>query len=119
MSDANRSQNETQTQSPRQQAGAQLQNNPLALVAGGVALGVVLGALIPRPAKERELLAPVGKRIAEGASAAATAAREAGKAEIDAILPPRDAAKEQIGKIIGSAFTAAKDAARPKSDTTA
>ncbi|ODP38726.1 hypothetical protein BFL28_00210 [Sphingomonas turrisvirgatae] len=91
-----------------------MQDNPLALVAGGVALGVVLGALIPRPTRERELLAPVGKRIAEGASAAASAARDAGKAEIDAILPPRDAAKEQIGKIIGNALTAAKDAASAK-----
>ncbi|QDX24977.1 hypothetical protein FPZ54_02305 [Sphingomonas suaedae] len=93
-----------------------IENNPLALVAGGVALGVVIGALIPRPQKEKELLAPVGKRIAEGASAAATAAREAGKAEIDALLPQRDAAKEQIGKIIGSAVTAAKEAASSKAD---
>lgn len=93
-----------------------LEQNPLALVAGGVALGVVIGALIPRLQKEKELLAPVGKRIAEGATAAAAAAREAGKAEIDAILPQRDAAKEQIGKIIGSALTAAKEAASTKAD---
>lgn len=93
-----------------------IEKNPLALVAGGVALGVVIGALIPRLQKEKELLAPVGKRIAEGATAAAAAAREAGKAEIDAILPQREAAKEQIGKIIGSAFTAAKDAASAKTD---
>lgn len=116
MSDANHSQTEAQPQSRRAKAGAQIENSPLALVAGGVALGVVLGALIPRAAKEKELLAPVGKRIAEGASAAATAARDAGKAEIEALLPQRDAAKEQIGKIIGNAFTAAKDAARPKSE---
>lgn len=93
-----------------------IEKNPLALVAGGVALGVVIGALIPRLQKEKELLAPVGKRIAEGATAAAAAAREAGKAEIDAILPQREAAKEQIGKIIGSAFTAAKGAASAKTD---
>lgn len=89
----------------------QIENNPLALIAGGVALGVVIGALIPRPDKEKELLAPIGKRIAETASAAATAARDTGKAEIDALIPPRDAAKDQINKIIGNAFNAAKDAA--------
>ena len=100
----------------RQRASAQIENNPLALVAGGVALGVVIGALLPRLAKEKELLAPVGKRIAEGASAAASAAREAGKAEIDALLPQRDAAKEQVSRIIGSAFTAAKDASRARTD---
>lgn len=102
--------------SRRERASAQIENNPLALVAGGVALGVVIGALLPRLAKEKELLAPVGKRIAEGASAAATAAREAGKAEIDALLPQRDAAKEQVGRIIGSAFSAAKDAGRARTD---
>lgn len=102
--------------SRRQRAGDKIENNPLALVAGGVALGVVIGALLPRLSKEKELLAPVGKRIAEGASAAAAAAREAGKAEIDALLPQRDAAKDQIGKIIGSAFTAARDATRTKTD---
>ena len=101
------------TKTPRSET---TENNPLALVAGGIALGVVIGALLPRLAQEKELLGPVGKRIAEGASAAAAAARDAGKAEIDALLPPRDAAKEQIGKIIGSAFSAAKDAARTRPD---
>lgn len=96
----------------RKHASEQIESNPLTILAGGIALGVVLGALIPRLAKEKELLAPVGKRIAETATAAASAARDAGKAEFDAIVPPRDAAKEQIGKIIGSVFSAAKDATR-------
>ncbi|MBX3594090.1 hypothetical protein [Sphingomonas sp.] len=100
----------------RARAAQQIESNPLAIVAGGVALGVVIGALVPRPQKERDLLAPVGKRIAETATAAATAAREAGKAEIDALIPPRDTAKEHIGKVIGSAFSAAKDAAQSKAD---
>lgn len=102
--------------SRRQRASDGIEKHPLALVAGGVALGVVIGALLPRLAKEKELLAPVGKRIAEGAGAAAAAARDAGKAEIDALLPQRDAAKDQLGKIIGTAFTAARDAARTKTD---
>lgn len=105
-----------QTPPRRKSASEQIESNPLALVAGGIALGVVIGALIPRPQKEKELLAPVGKRIAETASAAAIAARDAGKAEIDALIPPRDAAREHIGKIIGSAFTAAKDAAGVQAD---
>lgn len=107
MSDTNRA-------GRSERASASIEKNPLALVAGGVALGVVIGALLPRLAKEKELLEPVGKRIAEGASAAASAARDAGKAEIDALLPKGGAAKEQIGKILGTAFTAAKDASRSK-----
>lgn len=111
MTQATEAQDRTST-SRRQQASSALENNPLAVVAGGVALGVVLGALIPRPDKERELLAPVGKRIAEGASAAAAAARESGKAEIGALLPGGDAARDQIGKIIGDVFTAARESGR-------
>jgi hypothetical protein len=110
MTDTNRA------ASRRERAGETIENNPLALVAGGIALGVVIGALLPRLAREKELLGPVGKRIAEGASAAASAARDAGKAEIDALLPKGDAAKGQISKIIGTAFTAAKDASRPKTE---
>lgn len=108
--------NQANQTSRRQQAAEKIEQNPLALVAGGVALGVVVGALLPRLAKERELLAPVGKRIAEGASAAAAAARESGKAEIDALLPGGDVAREQIGKIIGSAFSAAKTGTRSTTD---
>lgn len=119
MTDTPKASNAAQTQSRREQAVAQLENNPLAIVAGGIAIGAAIGALIPRAAKEKELLAPLGKRLAEGAAAAAAAARETGKAEIDALLPQRDAAKEQIGKIIGSAFTAAKDASRTNGNTTA
>ncbi|PKP90405.1 MAG: hypothetical protein CVT77_15160 [Alphaproteobacteria bacterium HGW-Alphaproteobacteria-16] len=100
----------------RERTAEQIENNPLALVAGGIALGVVIGALLPRPQREKELLAPIGKRIAEGATAAATAARDAGKAEIDALIPPRDAAKEHIGKIVNSALSAAKEASRPHAD---
>ena len=48
--------------------------NPLALVAGGIAAGVVLGMLLPRLDKERELLAPVGEKIADRASATIQAA---------------------------------------------
>ena len=107
---------ESTATSRRQRTSDKIENNPLALVAGGVALGAVIGALLPRLAKEKELLAPVGKRIAEGASAAATAARDVGKAEIDALLPQRDVAKDQIGKIIGNALTAARDAATAKTD---
>ena len=44
--------------------------NPLALLAGGVALGVLIGVLLPRPEREREALKGVGKKLADGASKA-------------------------------------------------
>src|SRR5579875_99175 len=60
-----------------------LEANPLGVLIGGVALGVVAAALIPRTERERQLLAPVGKRIHAAGAAAITAARETGQRELE------------------------------------
>jgi hypothetical protein len=86
-------------------------SNPLALLAGGVALGAVIGALIPRLARERELLDPVGRQLADRAAATVQAVKDTGRAEIDSILPPKDAAKERVGRLIENVLEAAKGAA--------
>jgi len=85
-------------------------DNPVALLAGGVALGVLVGTLLPRAAKERELLAPVGRQLAERVTATAQAVKEAGKAEIDTLLPGRDATKERVTALFGNILDAAKGA---------
>lgn len=90
----------------------ELGDNPVALVAGGVAIGAVVGMLLPRAAKERELLDPVGRALADRASAVAQAAKEAGKQELDSLLPGKDAAKERVSALFGNVVSAAKDAAR-------
>lgn len=94
-----------------QRASEALDSNPFAVLAGGVALGMLIGAALPRTRQEREALRPLGERIASGASAAVQAAREAGKAEIDALIPDRDATRDRIGALIGSVTSAARDAA--------
>lgn len=95
--------------------------NPLALVAGGLALGVIVGALLPRSDRERELLAPVGAKLGTGLTAAVQAAREAGQAELAEAGISRDAARDQVKSLIdgllkaaGSAGTAAAQAASGK-----
>ena len=88
-----------------------LADSPLALVAGGIALGVLIGVLIPRHRKEREVLEPLGRKIAETTSAAARAAREAGQAELEGLVPDRDATQERVSKLIESVLDAAKGAA--------
>lgn len=88
-----------------------LASNPVVLLAGGVALGVLVGMLIPRLAKERELLDPVGKKLADRASAAAQAAKETGKAEVEALLPARDATRDKVTALIDNVLEAARGAA--------
>ncbi len=83
-----------------------LEANPLALLAGGIALGAVVGALVPRSEREGKLLAPVGKRITDTAGAAAKAARDAGKAELDSLGLNKAAARDQAGKLLGGVVKA-------------
>lgn len=101
---------ESNTQGRAAKAAESLGDNPVALLAGGIALGVVIGMLLPRTAKERELLEGVGRSLADRATATASAVKEAGKQEINALLPGRDATKERATALFGSLLDAAKSA---------
>ncbi|MBB5709091.1 hypothetical protein [Sphingomonas xinjiangensis] len=102
----------TSTTDKARQVVGDLGDNPIALLAGGVALGVLVGVLLPRVAKERELLDPLGRTLAQRATAAAQAAKEAGRQEIDALIPDKDATKERVSAFFGTVTEAAKGAAQ-------
>jgi hypothetical protein len=77
-----------------------IEANPLAVLVGGVAIGVLAGTLVPRTEQEGKLLGPIGKRINDTASGAAQAARDAGKAELDSLGLNKEAARDQVGKLL-------------------
>jgi hypothetical protein len=98
-----------------------IEANPLAVLVGGIALGVLAGAVIPRTEQEGKLLGPVGKRINDTAAGAAQAARDAGKAELDSLGLNKEAARDQVSKLLdgvvkalSSAGAAAAKASNPK-----
>lgn len=100
-----------------------IETNPLGIVVGGLAVGVLAGALLPRSDKEKELLAPVGKRIGDTARAAVDTAKQQGLSELETRGFTRDAAREQVKNLLGglgsavsSAGTAAVGTARGKVD---
>ena len=102
------------TRDTASRAAHDLPSNPLGVIVGGLALGVVAGALVPRSAREKDLLKPVGKRLASAAVVAVAAAREAGLAELDQRGLTPDAARGQakslfegFGQALSSAGTAA------------
>ncbi|OYY67076.1 hypothetical protein [Sphingomonas sp. 28-62-11] len=97
-------------QAAARRTAAGIDSNPLAVLAGGIAVGVLAGALLPRTDRETEMLGPVGKRLTESAAAAARAARDAGTAELMAAGISRDAARAQVGKLIDGVITAVKTA---------
>lgn len=80
--------------------------NPIPVLAGGLVIGALAGALIPRSKREVELLAPVGQRIKTTATGAVTSAKQTGLAELGALGLSRDALGDQAGKLVGGILTA-------------
>lgn len=96
-----------------------LESNPLAIVAGGIAIGALAGALIPRSAKEKELLAPLGRTLGERARGALDAAREAGQGELQNAGLSKDAAKDQVKSLFQGVLKAATTAGSAAAKTAA
>jgi hypothetical protein len=100
-------------------AGQSLEGSPLAAMLGGIAIGAIAGALLPRIEKERELLGPLGAKIGDAARAALDAGKSAGGDALDEAGLTSDQLREQVSKLVenalkaaGTAGTAALKAAR-------
>jgi len=93
-------------------ASDQLGEAPLAVIAGGITAGAILAALLPTSRRERELLSPVTDSLRDKASAAVSAAKDAGQARLDELGLTRDAGGEAIKTIIDGATDALKTSAK-------
>lgn len=92
------------------------QENPLAAAVIGVVAGALIGALLPRSDREDEWLGESRDRLAERARAAAMAAVDAGKRELDERGLNIDAAKAKIVDIGKQATTVARTAGQAAAD---
>ncbi|TZG25994.1 hypothetical protein [Sphingomonas montanisoli] len=90
--------------------GGGVDSFPVVALAAGIAVGAVVGALLPKTKKEGELLGEYGGEIVDRAKAALTAGKDAGKAELDAAGFSTDAAGKQVGKLIESIAKVAETA---------
>ena len=93
-------------------ASDQLGEAPLAVIAGGIAAGAILAALLPTSRREKDLLAPVTDNIRDKASAAVEAAKTAGQARLDELGLTRDAGGEAFRSIVDGATDALKASAK-------
>ncbi len=93
-------------------ASDQLGEAPLAVLAGGIAAGAILAALLPTSRREKQLLAPVTDSLKDKASAAVEAAKSAGQARLGELGLTRDAGGEAFRSIVDGATDALKASAK-------
>ncbi|UAK23884.1 hypothetical protein [Sphingomonas nostoxanthinifaciens] len=87
-----------------------IEGNPLAALIGGLVIGAAAGALIPRSAREKQLLDPVGARIGDAARAGLDAGKTAGLASLTEAGLSADNLRAQAAKLVGQVLDAASTA---------
>ena len=91
--------------------------NPVAAVIGGLALGAVVGALLPRSEREQALLGSTGKRVTDTARQAFVAAKDAGKSQLDEIGVSPEGLRRRLDEFTDRAVGAVRESRGGGNDT--
>lgn len=84
---------------------------PEGAILGGLALGALIAAVLPKSQRESEMFGSLGKRINDTARQAAQAATEAGRSHLEEAGLSRDAARQKLSDIAATAGQAARTSA--------
>ena len=98
-------------QTAAQRTSETIETNPIAAVAGGLALGIIAGALLPRTQREEELLGPAGRKVTDTAREAARAAKDAARQQIDDLGLTKDGIQQRLGEFTDRAAGAVRSSA--------
>jgi ElaB/YqjD/DUF883 family membrane-anchored ribosome-binding protein len=79
-----------------------IESNPVVAIAGGLALGAILGAVLPTSRREQELLGDVGSRVNDAAKGVASSAVEAGRSQVDEL---KSTAFQKVGEAVVEAVS--------------
>jgi len=111
-------------ESVRDRTSNTLGQAPLLALAGGLAAGALIAALLPRTEAENKLVRPTARRVKKTANAALDAARDTGSQRLDGMGLNREKGEETIRKLLDDLTDAAKasadaalDAARKANDS--
>lgn len=95
----------------RQKTADGIDASPVAALLGGLALGALAAAVLPRTRKEDELFGDIGGRINDTARDAAQAAKEAGRDKLDELGINKDAAMDKAKELAQSVSGAVRESA--------
>jgi ElaB/YqjD/DUF883 family membrane-anchored ribosome-binding protein len=85
--------------SARDKTSSGIDTNPVAALVGGLAIGGLVAALLPRTEKEKALFGTYGSKINDRARSALSSAKEAGIAKLDELGYNKDAAQSKISSL--------------------
>ena len=94
--------------SARERTRDQIDTSPLLALGGGLAIGALLAAILPKTRAEDRLLGDVGGRITGGARNAFDAAREAGREKLTELNITADAGKGAVQSLVDGITEAAR-----------
>jgi ElaB/YqjD/DUF883 family membrane-anchored ribosome-binding protein len=93
-----------------------IDKNPLAILAGGLAIGAIAALLIPATKREQKALGKAGKKINKTAKRAFDAAKSAGKDKVDSLGLNQDSLRDQFRDLVNKASEAVKAASKAAAD---
>lgn len=96
----------------RQRTSDGLNEAPLIAIAGGLAAGALIAALLPKTEAESKALRPVGKRLTDTAKSAVTAAKDTGTQRLAELGLTPERGEDTIRSIIDGVTDAAKSSAQ-------
>lgn len=103
--------------SARDRTSQALDEAPLIALAGGLAAGALIAALLPGTSAERRLVRPYAERARETARSAAQAAKEAGRGRLDELGLTPDRGRDTVRSIIEGAREAVRASAQAAAST--
>jgi hypothetical protein len=95
----------------RERAVDTLGQAPLLALAGGIAAGALIAALLPRTEAEARAIRPTARRVKNSARAAFDAAKDTGTQRLDELGLTRDRAEETVRNLLEGVADAAKASA--------
>jgi len=103
-------------ESARDRAADTLGQAPLLALAGGIAAGALIAALLPRTETEARLVRPTARRVKKTARAALDAARDTGSQRLDEMGLNRQRGEATIRNLLDGLTEAARASANAAAD---